>query len=91
MNLQVIRCRETQAGRFILKMNADTEPIKEGFITKVGSKRTYYTSNDTAVKEGTTADIDLGKFEVREFPYEFTDEAGNEQVANLKWLCSKNV
>ncbi len=87
VELEVEKCTKTSNGNHSNKLVAE-HTVDSGFgpvVTKV----TYYlfTTQENAV--GFKAKLDTSLFDVVDRPFEFVDEAGNDQVATLKTLYPK--
>lgn len=89
IELTVAQCTETKNKNFVNKLVGKTESVKTAFGEVEGGSRTFYLFTDTANEVGTKGSVDLSKFDIVVNEYPFTDDNGDEQLAQLNYLYPK--
>lgn len=88
LKVKVVQVNKGQKnGNFIHKLVSERSVTILGIEKK--AKVTYYVSLPTAAPINSEHEIDLNKFIINEYPYEFINDQGEEVRILTKWLSIK--
>ena len=91
IKLTVVSSTKTVNNNFANKLVGKGVDVATAFGKVEGGKRTFYMFTDQANSVGSEGEIDLHNFDVVINDYPFTNDKGDEVIANLSYLYPKRA
>lgn len=89
MELTIESSNPSNGGKSFVTKLVSSKTIDLGILGIKETKVTYYISAPKQGVKGTKVTLDMDLFKVVEHPFEVTNDAGEIEVINLKWLHIK--